>query len=155
MKETHENLCACMLGDNSVFNFLDAENLGDLCPFFQCMTISAGATLWKEGDSCDYLAFITSGRIEVKKQTDFEGKHVVVGVYNQGAIIGALCVIDDSPRAVTAIALEDTSLAVLSRENFEKLVNEQPEMGAKLMKGMLLSLSIRLRKSFERLSKFF
>jgi len=155
MKETHNNLCACMLGDNSVLNFLDAENIGDICSYFECMTISAGDTLWKEGDSCDYLAFITSGLIEVKKQTDFEGKHVVVGLYSQGAVVGSLCVLDDSPRAVTAIALEDTTLAVISGDNFETLINEHPEMGTRLMKGMLLSLSMRLRNSFERLANFF
>jgi CRP-like cAMP-binding protein len=64
-------------------------------------------------------------------------------------------VLDDSPRAVTAIALEDTTLAVISGDNFETLINEHPEMGTRLMKGMLLSLSMRLRNSFERLANFF
>jgi CRP-like cAMP-binding protein len=64
-------------------------------------------------------------------------------------------VIDDSLRAVTAIALEDTSLVVISRDNFEKLIDTHPEIGMKFMKGMLLSLSMRLRNSFERLANFF
>jgi CRP/FNR family cyclic AMP-dependent transcriptional regulator len=75
--------------------------------------------------------------------------------YNRGAVVGALCILDSSPRAITAMALEDVTLLVITPGNFEKLIAEKPELGIRILKGMLLSVSIRLRKSFERLAKFF
>lgn len=153
--DMYDELCECMEGEQNVFTFLDAKDLRGLCGYFQCRTVQAGEILWKEGDPCDYMAFVVSGRVEVKKQTEFEGKHVVVGLFSKGSIIGALCILDNSPRAVTAVALEDGTILTMSRDNFEKLMNSHPELGAKLMKGMLLSTSVRLRKSFERLAAFF
>ena len=153
--DTYSNLCACMGEKDSIFKFISRENLGVLCEFFQCMAVPTGKLLWDEDDECDYMAFIVSGRVQVKKETDFKGKHVIVGIYGKGAAVGAVCILDGSRRAVTAEALDDVTLAIISREKFEKLIEEYPELGIKLMKGMLLSLSVRLRKSFERLATFF
>lgn len=155
MKDLYDELCTCMKGEHSIFSFVSPENLRELSEFFQCKCVPAGEVLWEEGDPCDYAAFIVSGRVEVKKQTEFKGKHVIVGIYSRGAVVGALCILDESPRAVTARALEDVSIAIISRENFEKLIDTNPVWGTQLMKGMLLSFSIRLRKSFERLATFF
>jgi CRP-like cAMP-binding protein len=127
----------------------------ELAEFFQPKTVKSGETLWEEGDACDYLAIINSGRVEVKKNTEFKGKHVIVGIYSQGTVVGALCILDGSPRAVTAVALEDVSLMIITQEDFDRLIEQKPEIGIKLLKGILLSVSIRLRKSFERLARFF
>jgi CRP-like cAMP-binding protein len=144
-----------MKGEHNVFSFLDVKDLKELCGFFQCRSLRAGETLWEEGSPCDYMAFVVSGRVEVKKQTEFRGRHVVVGIFSKGSIIGSLCILDNAPRAVTAVALEDVTIVTLSRDNFEKLMSAYPESGSKLMRGMLLSTSVRLRKSFERLAKIF
>ncbi len=155
MKDVFNELCTCMIGENSVFNFLSNEDLKEVAIFFECKTVSAGEILWNEGDPCSYVAFIVSGRVEIKKETEFKGKYVVVGVLSSGSIVGALCILDASPRAVTAVALEDVSLVTISLEKFEELVSLYPALGSQLMKGMLLSASTRLKKSYDRLSKFF
>lgn len=155
MKDVFGELCNCMKEKLSALSFLRANDLKELCGFFKCKNVAKGETLWNEGDICDYVAFIVSGRVEVKKETDFKEKQVIVGIYSNGAIVGELCILDGSPRAVTAVALEDVSLVLITRENFNKLIDEYPELGAQLMKGMLLSVSIRLRSSFARLAAIF
>jgi len=144
-----------MINEHSVFSFLCEENLAELSGYFQVRNVNAGEILWEEGDPCDYVAIVSSGRVEVKKKTEFEGKYVVVGIYNRGAVVGALCFLNSSPRAITAVALDEVSLMVITPENFQKLITEKPELGVRILKGMLLSVSIRLRKSYERLAKFF
>jgi hypothetical protein len=47
------------------------------------------------------------------------------------------------------------SIAIITQENLDKLIDTNPIVGAKLLKGMLLSVSDRLRKSFDRLTVFF
>jgi len=144
-----------MKAENNIFTYVDSEKLGELCEYFECISFASGEALWEEGDVCDYAAFIVSGRVEVMKQTEFKGKHVVVGILGRGAAVGALCILDGGPRAVTAKAAEDVSIATITRANFDRLIDEKPALGAQLMKGMLLSFSMRLRKSFERLATFF
>lgn len=145
----------CMINEHSVFSFLCEENFAELTGYFQHKTVKSGEVLWKEGDPCDYAAIISSGRLEIKKKTEFEGKYVVVGIYTRGAVIGEMCILNSSPMGVTAVALEDVSLLVITPENFDKLIANKPELGIRILKGMLLSVSLRLRKSSERLAKFF
>ena len=155
MNKVENNICECMKAEHNVFSFLDDENSEELCEFFRCHTASAGEILWTEGSPCDYIAIIVSGRVEVKKQTEFKEKHVVVGVIGSGSIVGALCILDGHPRAVTVKALEDITFLSLTRNNFEKLISTNPEAGVKLLKGILYSVSIRLRSCFDRVTGFF
>jgi len=152
---TPEDSCALLKRQLRFFHFLSEEDLPVLAEYFSCRQIRAGETLWKEGDTGDYEAFIVEGRIEVKKNTEFAGKQVVVGVYSPGTIVGELCLMDAKPRAVTAVALEDCALLLLTREHLERLLEKNPEVGVKLLKGMLFAVSTRLRKSFERLASIF
>jgi CRP-like cAMP-binding protein len=89
--------------------------------------------------------------VEIKKETEFGGMNVIMGIYSKGA----LCILDDSLRKVTAVALEDVSLAIITQESLDKLIATNPGLGAKLLKGMLLTVSDRLRKSFDRIITFF
>jgi CRP/FNR family transcriptional regulator, cyclic AMP receptor protein len=151
MNDVFKDLGISLKGEKSVFNLLSDEDLKNLSAFFESKHIPAGETLWKEEDPFDYIAFIVSGRVEIKKETEFKGKNVIVGIYSKGA----LCILDDSLRKVTAVALEDVSLAIITQENLDKLIDMNPGLGAKLLKGMLLTVSDRLRKSFDRLAVFF
>ncbi len=155
MRKTSEAVCARMKRELRYFNFLSDEDFPDLAEYFDCRQVDAEEVVWYEGDPCDYLAFIVEGRLEIKKATEFEGKEVVLGVYSDGAVAGELCFLDGSERAVTAVSLEDTSLLILSRANFDRLMEAHPVLGNKLLKGMLLAVSTRLRKSFERLASIF
>jgi CRP/FNR family cyclic AMP-dependent transcriptional regulator len=155
MSDVASNICKCMKADHNVFGLLSDKDAEELCEFFECRTVSAGETLWKEGDPCDYVAIIVSGRVEIKKQTEFEGRHMVVGVISSGSIVGALCILDRNPRAVTADALEDVSLLTITHEKLEQLISTSPDMGVKFLKGVLMSVSFRLRRCFDRLTGFF
>ena len=140
-----------MKGKMSVFSFLSGKDIENLSAFFESKHILAGETLWKREDPFDYMAVIASGRVEIKKEAEFGGMNVIMGIYTNGA----LCILDDSLRKVTAVALEDVSLAIITQESLDKLIVTNPGLGAKLLKGMLLTVSDRLRKSFDRIVTFF
>ncbi|MBE0598496.1 MAG: cyclic nucleotide-binding domain-containing protein, partial [Desulfuromonadales bacterium] len=123
--------------------------------FFNCRQASAGEILWREGEGCDSLAIIIDGRVDIKKATEFEGKEVIVGVYGRGSVVGELCFLDQAPREVTVVALEDTNLLLLTRDNFDRLLEEQPAAAIRLLQGMLLAVSSRLRSCFDRLASIF
>jgi len=151
MNDVFKDLGISLKGAKSAFNFLNDEDIKNLSAFFESKHIPEGETLWKEEDPFDYIAFIVSGRVEIKKETEYKGKNLIVGIYSKGA----LCILDDSLKKVTAVALEDVSLAIITQQNLDKLIATNPGLGAKLLKGMLLTVSDRLRKSFDRLTVFF
>ena len=129
MKNAPRDACLRMKYELASFRFVDEDDLDYIAPLFTCRQATDGEILWREGRSCDYLVFIIDGRIDIKKETEFEGKQVIVGVYGKGAIVGELCILDDTPRAVTAVALEDSHLLLLMRNNFERLLKENPVHG--------------------------
>jgi len=149
-----EDLCARIKKEWS-FQFLNENDEAILVDYLDCRQAVAGETLWREGDSCGELVFIVNGRLEVSKQTEFEGKNVIVGVYGVGSIVGELCILKSMPRIVTAVALTDSELLTLSTENFNRLTEQHPELSVRLLKGMLATVSIRLSKAFGRLASIF
>jgi len=155
LTQISEELCLRMKSELSLFRFLSEADMAELPCFFDLMEVEEGETVCREGDSCEFLAFIVAGRLEIRKETEFKGKTVILGVYSKGSIVGELCILDNAPRAITAVALEKTTLVVLSRENLDKQLDEHPNVGVNLLKGLMLAVSIRLRKSFDRLAAVF
>ncbi len=150
-----EDQCSQMKRDFRFFHFLTEEDIAQLQTFFKCNSYAAGEDLWREGDSSYFIAFITKGRVETKKETEFKGKQLVVGVYGPESLIGIVSLLSKEPRPVTAAALEPCSVLILEQESFDTLNQKNPELGNRLMKGMLFSLSMRLKQSYERLAAIF
>jgi len=155
MTSVFKELCSYMREDLSAFAFLSQDDLKKTSDFFQCKKFSSGEILWEEDDTCAYVAFIVSGRVQIYKKTKLKGNQVILGVYSKGAYVGVLCILDGSPRAVAAKAMEDVCVVVISKENFDKLSMKHPDISNALMKGMLMGVSKRLKSSFSRLLAVF
>lgn len=150
-----QQLCRKMKRELGFFSFLSEADLEEVSPFFNCRMVKAGARVWTSGDPSAYVAFIVSGRVQIKVDTEFPGKQVVVGVFSRGAAIGVSCTVSERARNTTAQAMEDTGLLLISHENFNQLIDRQPRLGVKLLQGMLLSESTRLHKAYARLAAVF
>ncbi|OQY23400.1 MAG: hypothetical protein B6I37_05395 [Desulfobacteraceae bacterium 4572_35.2] len=153
--EAPEDLCLQMKRDFRFFSFLGEEDAARLSPYFECRCYQQGDDLWVEGGDSQFVAFIVTGRIETKKATEFRGKQVVVGVYYKESLVGILGLLSTESRPVTATALEPCHVLLLHKDRFDALNERFPELGGRLMKGMLFSLSMRLRQSYERLAAIF
>ena len=147
--------CRWMKEELSFFPFLGKEDLDAIACIFGHLEAKAGEVLFREGEPCDYLGYIVSGRLEIRKETEFERKEVALGIYSKGSMIGELCILDGHPRPISVRAVEDTSLVIITREHFHRLLDENPTVGIKFLKGLMLTTSIRLRKSFDRLASIF
>ena len=153
--EVSEKTCLIMKEELSFFPFLEKEDFAGMPCYFEPWKVKRGEVLCREGDPCDSVAFIVSGKFEIRKETEFKGKEFVAGIFSAGTMIGELCIVDGHPRPFTSIALEDSELIRMSKANFEKMLAEEPELGVKFLRGLLLSASIRLRKSFDRMASIF
>lgn len=154
-EECSSRLCKEMKRELGFFSFLAEGDLEAVSAYFNCRTVAARANLWKAGDSCDYIAFIVAGRVQIKVDTEFPGKQVVVGVFSRGSVIGSSCAVDTEPRYTTATVMEKAGLVLITHDNFNRLIEDYPEVGTKLLKGMLLSESNRLQQAYMRLASIF
>lgn len=140
------------------FNFfknLPNGEFGNLMEFCTHHKAPAGEIIWNEGDKDNQAAFILKGKLGIKKMTEFSNRHIIVGTYSAGSVVGELCLLTDNERAVTAEAITDVELLLLSNDRFEQLIKNHPELGLKLLRGLFKMTSKRLTKSYERIASIF
>ncbi len=138
-----------------VFRFMDAGEWNIFKNYLEPRYYPAGSILYHEGDRGDYLVYILSGRLEALKKTAFLGKPVILADFLAGSVVGEMAFVDGSPRSVTIKVLENAELLHFSRSAYERLLQETPLIGAKLLNGIAHLLSLRLRKANERLATLF
>jgi CRP-like cAMP-binding protein len=88
-------------------------------PEFQRLTFNKGAVVLEEGIHGDAVYMITSGKVEVRKgiRNDYP---VLLGIRGAGEIIGEMAMIDGAPHMATVVAVEDTVVTAMSRDEFQK-----------------------------------
>jgi len=148
-------LCKRLQNNFKFFSTLRREEVEDFMEFCDYQENPAGMMIWREGDKDNSAAFIVSGRLGIKKKTEFEGKHVIVGTYGKGSVVGELCLLTENVRSVSAEIIEPAEILVLSSRNFEKLLSKHPMLGLKLLKHIFLTTSARLRRTYDRIASIF
>ncbi|UCH45358.1 MAG: hypothetical protein JSV11_01260, partial [Nitrospiraceae bacterium] len=71
--ENIDAYCRKMRSEFMFFKNLSDEELRAFLRFCQKREGNAGENLWSEGDSDNYAAFVISGKLGIKKKTEFEG----------------------------------------------------------------------------------
>ncbi len=137
------------------FSNLSADQIANILQFCTRHQAKTGEILWHEGDTDNQAAFILTGKLGIKKMTEFSNRHIIVGTYSSGSVVGELCLLTDNKRAVTAEALTDVDLLLLSNDKFEELIEAYPTLGLKLLRGLFKMTSKRLTKSYERIASIF
>lgn len=152
-KAASENLCK--LRDEVTFSLLNEEDFAKIACFFDSVTYPANTVIFREGDPAGFIGFVLSGKLEVKKRTEFKGNQLIIAILTKGALVGELSIFDENRRSSTVEAVEESSLLILRDNAFETLLRDYPEIGIKILKGFIRILSLRLRKTTERLTTVF
>lgn len=86
---------------------------------FKSHLFRKGETLLKEGELLNDIFLIVKGKVEVRKGLlqDFP---FVFGIKGPGDIIGEMAAFDDQPHMASVIALEDTTVTVMTRSEFQR-----------------------------------
>lgn len=144
-----------MLREDMIFSFLDDGEIEKIAPFFELVNYPANTTVFKEGDPSDFMGFVISGKLEVKKQTEFKGNQLIIALLSKGALVGELSMFDKHDRSATVEAVNTTTLIILKHQALDSLMQLYPNIGIKILKGLIRVLSLRLRKATERLTTIF
>jgi CRP-like cAMP-binding protein len=149
-----EELCYRLKKDFRFFNTLNKDEIHNFVSFCKYRKECSGVNLWSEGDTDNYAAFIITGKLGIKKKTEFD-KYMIVGTFAKGSVAGELCLLTDRKRSVTAVIMEDVELVILESNDFEKLITEYPLLGLKLLRHIFKVTSKRLARSTDRIASIF
>ncbi len=98
---------------------------------FQTLTYAAGKKVFEAGDPGEALYIVQSGRIKIYR-TNLDDKEKVLAYLNPGDLFGEMSLVEDIPRSATALALEDTVLLALYRQEYYGLTRRYPEVAHNL-----------------------
>jgi len=125
-----------------LFKSIDAVELGRFADAVREKSYPKGSVILFEDDPGDALFVVREGRVKVVLVSE-DGREVILGLLGVGEHFGELSLIDDQPRSAHVIAMEDSALLVLRRDDFRKRVEANPSVAWSL----LAELSRRLRRA--------
>ncbi len=99
-----------------------------------------------EDDPGDALFIVVKGQVKVVLIGE-DGREVILSVLGQGDFFGEMSLLDDEPRSAHVIAMEDSELLVLRRDDFQRCLEETPRIAL----GLLRALSRRLRRADDKI----
>lgn len=105
-----------MLANNELFEQLTDDDRVQLARVVDRRELSAGATLFHAGEPGESLFVVSKGEVELFIK-DTAGQKIVLTVAREGEIFGELALLDRGARTATALALADTELLELDRED--------------------------------------
>jgi CRP/FNR family transcriptional regulator len=112
------------------------------------LTLPPGTGIFAEGDAGDAMYLVESGRVRIFEGA--AGDTTTLKEFGLGEFFGEMALVDEMPRSASAETLEETVLLVITKENFDSMVLQNPSMALLLIQA--LSERIRtLTAEIERL----
>jgi CRP/FNR family cyclic AMP-dependent transcriptional regulator len=97
-------------------------------------TVKAGETLFKEGDAGKEMYVIQAGKVRLTRV--IRGQEKLLADLAAGEFFGEMSIINDKPRAATAVVLEDAQLLVLDPRTFEAMIKANTEIAVRMIKKL-------------------
>ena len=92
--------------------------------------LAPGEFLYREGDTADKMYFLLEGEIDIRV-----GDYVRTA--KERALIGEAGLIEERPRATSAVAKSACRLAQIDRQRFDFLVQQDPRFATYVMKSLV------------------
>jgi uncharacterized membrane protein len=126
---------AALLAEVRFFELLDDDERALLAHEVDVEKVEAGKALFHAGEPGDCLYVVRAGSVELFVK-DTAGQKIVLTVAEAGDVFGELSMLDMGPRTATAVALTDTDLIVLDREDLRLLFQKKPDSALHMLAAM-------------------
>lgn len=119
-----------LLKGSTAFSILSDEELKRFVERFDLRHYTLGQTICRAGDVADAFYVVYSGRARVvaAAQNNGDGDETTVGVLTRGNTFGEQGLMTDSRRHFTVRAASDLALLRLNKIDFDRLLNDRPEL---------------------------
>lgn len=118
-----------------IFSVLDNSQLNEVMSMIIRRRYKKGQILFFEGDVSDKFYIINKGKIKIFKYTK-EGKEQILYILSEGDFIGYLSLLKKGKFDFNAEALEDVSVCLLTKDDFDKIVKNTPEISLRILENL-------------------
>ena len=124
-------LVQASLGKDVLLSLTEGRNIN---------TIKKKQTVFSEGNHPNRLYYIMKGKVKTYKANE-NGKELITELFSAGDFIGHIALLEGTVYKDTAEALEETELAIIPKEDFEELVNNNKEVAQKFIRLLARNVS--------------
>lgn len=126
-----------------IFNSLSLEELSDFASIFKERTCQDQEKIFSEKEFGNVMFIIKNGAVKIlRKKGDIEEELIV---FLAGDFFGEVGLFRDVLRTASAIAVKQTLLFEVYRNDFNKFILEKPYIGVKILYYMVGEMAKRLR----------
>ncbi|HEQ71478.1 MAG TPA: cyclic nucleotide-binding domain-containing protein [Spirochaetia bacterium] len=150
------------LAAGSFFSSLSKEEADALWTICRSHHVPAGSVIMREGESGDSMFLFADGVVDVTKnltlktgRKDFSSveKSMVKLDAATVSFFGDMAMFENDTRSATITAATDCLLFEIMREDFERLCEEKPRLGYRLVTQIAIALCDRVRKGNQDILK--
>lgn len=122
-----------------LFSQIPGEDLANIALIATEEERDRGEEIFAEGEEGDALYLVLDGKVRVHSADR------LIAELGERECFGEMAILDASPRSATVSAVEETHLLKISREDFQDIVGERPEIAM----GIIQVLTRRLRHAIK------
>ena len=114
------------LANSAIFYSLPKNIIADIHSKSERLVYNSNEIIFRQNESSNYVYVILLGTVTLSHNPG-DGKEVELAVYRAGEVFGEMSLLTDSPRFVTAKAIEKSSIIAVPRDVFLALYRKYPE----------------------------
>ena len=122
------------LSNTFLFNSFAEKELNLLESSTSLKRVQKGEQIFSEGLDASAFFIIISGKIKIYKLSP-DGKEHTLHIHGPGDLVSEAAIFDSMVYPASCIALENSTLVRISREEFLNLIKKHPELSLKMMSG--------------------
>jgi len=138
-QKTNRELIEEFFRNLSFLKVLSPSRVNQLVKDFNILKAGKGDVVFYQSDPSTDLYIIINGAVRASLLND-EGQELVLATFRRGDFFGEMSLLDGRPRSAAVIAVEDSILAVLKREEFLHAVKGDPMIAIELLSALVQRL---------------
>lgn len=142
------NLNSEIVKNLDLFRNADLDTLETIAKLLKTRIYPKGTNVFLEDQKAFGICFLISGSVKLTKSDSF-GKEHILKIVSEGTVFGEVVLFNGGNYPATALALQESQIAILYNEDLENQIKTSPQLALDLIK----ILSLRLRKAQEKIKE--
>jgi CRP-like cAMP-binding protein len=138
----------------ALFEGLNDEQIRKIALIVHKESVPAGQIILQEGEEGDRMFIIQEGTTEVSRtltlkvtRNEFGQKEKSFIRLGSGFFFGEMALLENDVRSATVTTISDCALLVILRDDFNRLCEDHPDIGYRILRNIARTLSGRLRRT--------
>jgi CRP/FNR family transcriptional regulator len=123
----------------SIFAGLSIPDLGQIAKIARTRRYARGEAVFSESSSGDSLFIVASGRVKIFSRSS-TGRTKTFAFLEPKDIFGEMALLDQNTRSASAQAVQDSTLLVIPKQDFKKLLGRYPKLSFSLLQTVCARL---------------